>query len=131
MHRKRSAAAKKRWETRRRHIMEKLKVILYRASASINGIPKHGDYEDALIQAYSWDRDFLADIKPKLIDKLIKCVEQYLGYSESDWWFSYEVNYENPHEIGSYDSKLDDRWEFVIERDGKIVYRKMGLLHYL
>lgn len=127
-HLRRSQAAKKGWIKRRLHLAPK---VMNRSSCAINGIPMHGQYASAILQAFDWDVDFLADLKQQLIDKLVECVEKYLGYLESEWWFSYEINYEYPHEIGAYDSKLDNSWRFYVEKDGRIVSSRMGLLRYL
>ena len=102
-----------------------------RTSCAINGIPTHGSYQSAILQAFDWDADYLSDLKQRLIEKLVECVEKHLGYLESEWWFSYEINYEYPHEIGAYDSKLDNTWRFYVEKDGKIVSSRYGMLNYL
>ena len=109
---------------------------MFRVSLILNDIPVHSkpfarNYLGFRLQAFSTNGKRLNAYIPKFRELLLDLIEQYLGYKESEWWFkgSSYIGYEyatltpvnNPY-------FLNNRWIFKIEKEGREIRAKSGLI---
>ncbi|RLJ03017.1 MAG: hypothetical protein DRP11_01980 [Candidatus Aenigmatarchaeota archaeon] len=69
----------------------------YRVSVTINDIPVHNKYYNAIFQTWISEyikENYLEELYEFGEKELIGFIEDALGYSQEEWWFKYEVDYE-------------------------------------
>lgn len=109
---------------------------LFRCSLILNDVPVHSkpfkrNYLGFRLQAFSTNQKLLRAKIPQLKNLLISLVESYLGYPSSEWWFSYStyIGYEYPTLTPVNNAHfLNGRWIFRVEREGREVKYKSGML---
>lgn len=109
---------------------------IYRVSLILNDVPIHSkpfkrNYVGFRLQCFSINQKYLMDNMRVFREILIKEVEQYIGYSSSEWWFSNStyIGKEYPVVVGvSNFNFLNGRWIFKVESNGRETYSRSGAI---
>lgn len=129
------------WWKEREQVIAKRQI--FRSSYVLNNIPiskvysffKYADRRGIeswtvgfRINAFSRNRQALAELKPKLKQRLIKFIEQTLKYNAGEWWFDSYFGYEAPTNVNA--SKIDNgRYYLTLENQrGYVIKSEEGRL---
>lgn len=109
---------------------------LFRVSLILNDVPIHSkpfqrNYLGFRLQAFSTNEKLLRSKMSHLRSLLIELVEKYIGYRNSEWWFSDStyIGYEYPVLMSvSNPYFLNNRWIFRVEKEGREIKSGSGNL---
>lgn len=102
--------------------LKKILTVTYRTGVTMKNIVIHDEYYGCLLQAFADHPEDLPG-RRELEDFMMKLLEKWVGYPESEFWFM-EIafmGYEPPIEM--YLAQCPG-WEFRVEKKGRIVYER-------
>ncbi len=102
---------------------------ILRTAYVLNDIPFRGNvYYGFRIIAFSHNAKLLTALKPKLKARLIRFIEQCIGYRQDEFWFDMYFGYEAPTQVNAYGSDNNTYYCMWTKRTGSELKRIHGNL---